>query len=396
MAPDCEVLALRSALDTLIADQPPPPEQRYASIRYRASVYRRRRGLAAMVALVAAAALVSVTAGRLGGLLPGGHKVPSWALGWPVHTDRAVTRAALDSAVLAWRHEAVGLQIGGRPATLAPPTDVVWYLAKRVPGNDVAVVFEASGSRGPRIVAGTAPAPGVLRKHPSWQMWTMYEAPAPSPRQTGFAVGLYLAPDHAATGSDASGGGAAADNAVLVLASPRVRQVTWSAPTTAGERVGTAPARGGLAVVGTGPLLGRVRLTSLATGQGNALSGPVYLGLPGSPLSQLPLALALPAPLTVPPAFTVLLRSQGQGMTGEGSSRIKVAVHGRRPAVLARCTGPGPLGVSLGGHGGWRVRIRCDGRQHQVTGSRTLPEFWEVDVTASELASYRVIYGYAR
>lgn len=390
MSMNADELALREMFQDLTVGQPPAPPWRYQQVLRRRVRHRWRQAATWGTALAAAGATAT-----LGAILPalssGSHpprSVPAWALPWPDHRNGSVPPHVLDGAVNAWRNT-YGLDAG------TPSPDVrklIWYVGQTAAaGQEVIVTFEADTTTGRYLVAGLATASEVMHGQPGWSSsnnsspWILWDAPAPA-RRAGLAIGLNLNGPQPPSGFS--------DNWIMVLAAPNVRAITWTTPTSSGPHPGSAVTEDGLVIADTGQVTGRVLLTGLIVGHRNVLGSASYVRVPGSVVapgeqsSDVP-QLAQAAPLSEPRGFRSIQAGSGQGETMYTTSSQGVP---RRPAVFARCYGPGQLRFYLGSR--LAGVIACDDAQHELLLGRTgLRPPVDLLVKASDLTAWRFDLG---
>jgi hypothetical protein len=139
-----------------------------------------------------------------------------------------------------------------------------------------------------------------------------------------------------------------------------------------------------------GQITAAVQLTQVLTTH-NVLRHAEYVGVPGGGLDTPQLARA---PALVPPAGYSEI--DGFSAQGEEGDQIGPLASGKHYVVLARCYGPEPLRIALGGHEAGIVS--CDDNQHQLT----IPAAWlpirqaMVFMRTGMLTSWRVSLGTAR
>jgi hypothetical protein len=384
---------VRQIFDEMTAGQPDAPSDRYSGIRRRARRHRLGQ-VATTLAAATAVAAVAVGIGTSVGRVPPAplRTVPGWALPWPDHRNGSVPQRVLDGAVAAWRHQSATYE--GVPVSLTTRETVIWYVGQTVAhGQAVAVIFEVESGAGRRLVAGWATASDVMHGQPGWfpgsSPWVLYDVSVPRPAR-GLVIGLNV---QVATRSDRG-----ADNWIVLLAAPQVRMASWmvpgpSGPSSSSESGGIGAAARGLVVADVGRVWGRVQVTQLNVGSENTLAHQVYVGVPGSPDSQIP-ALAAPAPIPGRSGFRMVNEFTGQATTGTNLS----GYHGRL-AIRARCYGPGRLRLTFG-IGGKETRLGtlpCDDLVHElVTTAKLRDPQAGVTVHASPLTSYRVVLGTVR
>jgi hypothetical protein len=105
-------VAARAAFADLSAGQPPFAAGRFAAVKHRA-VLRRRRQLAGGALAVAAAVALAVSVSQLADgqrPQPPARSVPRWALSWPDHRNGSVPQQVLDRAVIAALYGGQGAQ----------------------------------------------------------------------------------------------------------------------------------------------------------------------------------------------------------------------------------------------------------------------------------------------
>jgi hypothetical protein len=393
-------IAVRRLFADLTVGQPDAPAGRHAGIRRR---FRRHRITQAAATLAVMATAAVVAAGIVFSARPvapdtGPRSLPGWALPWPDHRDGSVPQRVLDNAVLAWRHLAALDDASTISATRnAVP---IWYVGQTVDhGEVVAVIFEAKGAAGRRLVAGWATASEVMHGHSGRSRgsdpWVFYDVAAPKPTR-GLFVGLNL---HGTTAQP----GRNPDNWIVVLTDPRVQDVGWTAPgpgtttisrqgasSSGSEQVGLAHAIRGLVIVNTGQIAGKAQVTQLEVHPRNLLRTSEPVGVPGSAASQVP-QLAQPEAIPARQGFRPISELTGQGRSGTGLSGF-----GGRLGLRARCYGRRNLRVTFGT--GLRERplgtIPCDDAVHELsTQVRLRPQDPHAGITvhASDLTSYRVV-----
>jgi hypothetical protein len=390
--------AVRDLLGSLAAGQPEPPASRLAGVRGRVSARRRHRALAAGVAGAAAVAAViagfTLPGGPAGGAASGSRHVPAWALPWPDHRSSDVSQRVLDGAVLAWRHfDGIPADQDGQP--LPGPAKVIWYAGQRADaGQDVVAVFEVDGPAGPRLVLAISQAQDVLHGQPGWSggssPWRVFSVPAPDPAQPGLEISAYL---FSALN--------VYDNTLFVLTAPDVSTITYNISEPArvipSGNLGVE-AENGLAVADLGRLAGRAQLTGLLTGHGNALSKPVYVGLPGSFDSEVP-ALEPPAQPVLPRPFRAFggFTTSGHGTDENPLPKLRP---GERAVIIGRCYGPGVVTFRLSKDalsGGRVGAIRCDDAQHELPiPASALGHGRLLQVSGGPLTMYSVTWGAVR
>jgi hypothetical protein len=380
MALNHDEVALRDALDDLARDQPQPPAGRYAAVRRRVVRHRLRRAAAgAGVLAVAVAAVVTAVALPVSGTRPEAARprpVPGWALPWSDHRNGSVPQRVLDGAVAAWRHF-ISMQTG----RAVQPGRVIWYVGQTVPAvGEVVVIFEADSPDGHQLVMATALTSEVMNGQQAWSgvlsPWELNEVPAPSPPRAGLWVGLNLM-------GVGTSRGPSNDIWSVILAGPRVRRVSLTAPSATGHRVSALTARG-LAIVDTGQNLASGWLTGLFTDQGNVLRR-------AEPMDQAVTPVNGTAPLDLPTSFHLNTTLAGPG---SGSiTGLPVLKPGQRAAVFAICNGPDSLQIRLDQH---QIGvIQCDNRQRElvVPSGHRLARPVVLDVRTSDRTAWRVDYG---
>jgi len=325
--------------------------------------------------------------------------VPAWALPWPDHRNGSVPQSVLDGAVGAWRHLAAS---EGTPLSATSNVKTIWYVGQKAAnGEAVVVIFETASKEGRRLVAGWATASEVMHGQPGWQPgsspWVIYDVAAPKPT-SGLFVGLN-------THGTSEVPGRNPDNWIVVLANPHVQDVGWtvSLPSTtttsnegttssSSERVAMMPAVRGLAIADAGQIGGPVEVNQLEVRNRNVLKHPGFIGVPGSPDSQVP-QLTPPAEIHAPHGFRLASEVAGQGTSGNGVSGFRGHL-----AILARCYGPGILRMTFG-TGRQELQlgtIRCDNAVHELTTTVTLrpkDSHSGVTVYTGGMTSYRVMIG---
>jgi hypothetical protein len=370
-------VAARAAFADLGSGQPPFPAGRFAAVKHRA-VMRRRRQLAGGALAVAVAVALAVSLSQLAGgqrPQPPARSVPRWALSWPDHRNGSVPQQVLDRAALAAQYggQAPALQLpdGGNgtvPARGASASSVsrqanahpvIWYVGQTVDhGRVVEVMFEMDGPNGPQLVVGQATASEVMWDQPAWSHasspWALTEVSAPNPAKPPPAIGNYV------TGRSSGGGGQNPDNWMVLLTAPDVRRVSWYETTTSGPRLLSMPTSAGLAITDTGQVTGNIELTGLTTSHGTTRLDHVRVAV-GNRV-QVP-ELAAPPALSLPRSFSLV-----EGFTGQGSSASldQGFRAGRlRYAVFGICYGPAPVQVEINSHP--IGSVTCDSQTHQLS-----------------------------
>jgi hypothetical protein len=373
-------VAARTAFADLTAGQPAFPAGRFAAVKHRAVMHRRRQ-LAGGALAVAVAVALAVSLSQLVGAQqppPPARSVPRWALPWPDHRNGSVPQQVLDRAVIAALYSGQGAQApalplpdGGRgtvPARGASASSVsrqanaypvIWYVGQTVDhGRVVEVMFEMDGPNGPQLVVGQATASEVMHDQPAWSdtssPWALTEVPAPDPAKAPPAIGNYV------TGRSSGGGGQNPDNWMVLLTAPDVRRVSWYETTTGGPRLLSMPTSAGLAITDTGQVTGDIELTGLTTSRGTTRLDHVRVAV-GDQV-QVP-QLAAPPALSLPRSFSLVIGSTSQGSSGNLDQGFRA---GRlRYAVFGICYGPAPVQVKINGHS--IGSITCDSQTHQLS-----------------------------
>jgi hypothetical protein len=380
MGAELDEQRLRKVLDAMTADQPAAPPDRGSSIRRRATRYRWNRA-AGFVALLAAVAASATGIGLEASSSPaasGSRQVPSWALPWPDHRNGSVPQRVLNQAVIAWLH------LASSPGTMSaiPSSSVIWYLGQTVANGQVVVVaFEADGPDGPQLVAGSATASHVMRGQPGWSAdgsspWALYFVRAPSPRRPTLAIGLNLGVVSASN---------LLDNLIVELTAPSMHSLVIQVPGVTRQSVSVAGTTG-LLVRDVGQVTGRV-LVGPQPGQPTSqirLDNMSFVGLPGSPASEVP-RLASPPALAgsyIRPSEVFEQGSLGFGFRGY----LHPLPVGR--AIVARCYGPAALRIAINDEHHQVGVVPCDDAQHELKfGSQRVKSIW---VVTSNLTSYRL------
>lgn len=372
-------VAARTAFADLTARQPAFPAGRFAAVKHRAAVHRRRR-LAGGALAVAVAVALAVSLSQLVGAQqppPPARNVPRWALAWPDHRNGSVPQQVLDRAVIAALYggqgaRASGLQLpdNGRGTVPARGTSaravsrqanaypVIWYVGQTVDhGRVVEVMFEIDGPNGPQLVVGQATASEVMQDQPAWSdassPWALTLVPAPDPAKAPPAIGDYV------TGRPSRVPGQNPDNWMVLLSAPDVRRVSWYETTTSGPRLLSMPTSAGLAITDTGQVTGDIELTGLTTSHGTTRLDHVRVAV-GNHV-QVP-HLAAPPALSLPRSFSWVIGSTTQGSSTGLYQGFRA---GRLPyAVFGICYGPAPVQVKINGHS--IGSITCDSQTHQL------------------------------
>src|SRR5215469_3758395 len=411
MTPVEDDVAIRTALAELTEGQPPAPFSRFEAVRQRAVRHRRRQ-------LAVAALSVVVTAGVAVGIvgLPGLREhppttrhVPTWALDWPDHRNDSVPKSVLDRAVVAYQlsyaanggestaaNEANNTVLGpgasaAEVAHAAARYPLVWYVGQTMDhGQVVVVMFEMAAPAGRMLVVGLADSSEVMQNQAAWQdatsPWVFSSIPAPNPKRPPMAVGEF------ATGQDpVSNPDQNPDNWMVVLTAPDVQRMTWTVPTTSGVRSPTVRTSDGLVAVDTGQVTAPVLITKLLTAQGNALSAPMQVGLPGHP--SVPQLAALPA-LAEPRSFKALTGGSGQGDFENADSTFS-AGH-KKYEMFGACYGPRPLAIQVNGHAIGTMSCNSQLQQLSVPAGLLRGHKLDVWVQTSNWTEYRVDFGSLR
>lgn len=367
-------VAARAAFTDLTAGQPPFPAGRFAAVKHRAVIHRRRQ-LAGSVLAVAVAVSLAVGLTRLTGTQ---HEplhtrtAPRWALNWPDHRNGSVPQQVLDRAVIAALYGGTSLQLpdggngtvpaGGASASSvsrqANAYPVIWYVGQTVDhGRVVEVMFEMDGPGGPKLVVGQATASEVMQDQPAWSdassPWALTEVPAPSPAKAPPAIGNYV------TGRSSADGGQNASNWMVLLTAPDVRRVSWYETTTGGPRLLSMPTSAGLAITDTGQVTGDIELTGLTTSHGTTRLDHVRVAV-GKQV-QVP-HLAAPPALSLPRSFSGVIGFTAQGHQTDLYSSFHAGRLGY--AEFGICYGPAPVQVKINGHP--IGSISCDSQTHQL------------------------------
>lgn len=363
---------LRTALTDAATGQPPAPYDRLDGVRRRHARRQQGRlvalGTAAILAVTGAA--LGFTGLRIGGggnTTPAAHRnVPSWALQWPDHRDRSIPQSVLDGAVQYWAqtHPASGSD------NVAAPDQAIWYLARHVARDEIAVAFEYSGGGAPYFVMGHASADEVLNPPPpsdapdASSPWVLHGVPV-TQLSAHPVLGLNLGVPNPDTGQDED---------IVVLTDPRAARLEFEAVGADGRMSQwKAPMTAGYAEAILGPIRSRVRITAVRDAHGTMLAGGMYVGLPTT--EKVSPALDTPVLMEVPP-FTDVPDSSTPGFaygTGQGSIQNQSQEEGPWPmhgtTVYARCYGGRDIVVSIDStKAGHRVVIPCDDREHVVNG----------------------------
>jgi hypothetical protein len=366
-------IAARAAFAEMTAGQPPFPAGRFAAVKHRAIVHRRRQLVGGALA-VAVAVSLAVSLSQLAGTRqpPPARSVPQWALDWPDHRNGSVPQQVLDRAVIAalYAGPAVQLPDGGR-ATVPPvgasaasvsrqanAHPVIWYVGQTVDdGRWVEVMFEMDGPNGRKLVVGHAAASDVMQDQPAWSNasspWVFTEVAAPDPVKAPPAIGDYL------FGRLSAVPGQNPDNWMVLLSAPTIRRVSWYETTPDGPRRLSTPTSAGLAITDTGQVTGNIELTGLTTSHGTISLNHVPVAI-GNQV-QVP-ELAAPPALSLPRSFSLFTSGMSQG---DETSQDESFSAGRLPyAVFGICYGPAPVQVEINSHS--IGAITCDSHTHQL------------------------------